>query len=123
MKQEYHATPNTALYNVLDSDVTPPVTLQELRERLKHIATLCTSLSIDLSEEIEYRFFLEQKVLDLQLQLAKRKEPKRHFTPEHREKQSQALRKYWANRHERDKHKQWNVNAERRKDNDVEDKQ
>lgn len=37
-----------------------PLKYQELRQRLKHIASLCWGLSIDLQNEIEYRETLEK---------------------------------------------------------------
>lgn len=43
-------------YNILtESEPQPPMTLVELRERLKHIAVCCSGLSIDLANEITLR--------------------------------------------------------------------
>lgn len=42
------------VYDELTSDTNrPPLTLEELRQRLKHIAGLCWGLSIDIHNEIE----------------------------------------------------------------------
>ncbi len=44
------------LYNILtECEPQPPMTLAELRERLKHIAVCCSGLSIDLANEITLR--------------------------------------------------------------------
>lgn len=86
-------------YNVLDEPPQPPMTLAELRERLKHIAVCCAGLSIDLANEITLREQLTAENEQLRQELSQEKAiPKRRrtMTDAQREKHRQATREYWA---------------------------
>ena len=48
-----------------------PMTFEELRKRLKHIAVLCWGLSIDLANEIQLRELLLEENKDLRERVAK----------------------------------------------------
>lgn len=84
-------------YNVLDCEPCPPMTLAELRERLKHIAVLVMGLSIDLNGEIALRERLEveNKELHRELKEEKAKPKRRQMTPEQAERHRQAMRDYY----------------------------
>lgn len=84
-------------YNVLDCEPCPPMTLAELRERLKHIAVLVMGLSIDLNGEIALRERLEveNKELRRELKEEKAKPKRRQMTPEQAERHRQAMRDYY----------------------------
>ena len=86
-------------YNILTNDEPqPPMTLAELRERLKHIAVCCSGLSIDLANEITLREQLTAENEQLRQELAKEKAiPKRRrtMTDAQCEKHRQAMREYW----------------------------
>lgn len=90
------------LYNVLDKDPCPPMTFQELRERLKHIAVLCTGLSIDLANEIQMREDLteenERLKNELKAERTARAQPKRKPSASSYSKRSAAMRAAWAKR-------------------------
>ncbi len=94
------------LYNILtDDEPQPPMTLAELRERLKHIAVCCSGLSIDLANEITLREQLAAENEQLRQELATEKAiPKRRrtMTDEQREKHRQATRKYWEKKRQTD---------------------
>lgn len=87
-------------YNILtESEPQPPLTLAELRERLKHIAVCCSGLSIDLANEITLREQLTAENEQLRCELAKEKAiPKRRrtMTDAQREAHRQKMREYWA---------------------------
>lgn len=84
-------------YNVLDCEPCPPMTLAELRERLKYIAVLVMGLSIDLNGEIALRERLEveNKELRRELKEEKAKPKRRQMTPEQAERHRQAMRDYY----------------------------
>lgn len=63
----------------INADNVEPMTLEELKNRLKHIATLCWGLSIDLTKEISERDRLrkENKELRAQIELLGRQSAER----------------------------------------------
>lgn len=64
MKQE-----GNEIFNALSAKPSP-VTLEEVRERLKHISVLCIGLSIDLNHELEQRKRLREEIKRLKAELA-----------------------------------------------------
>ena len=64
MKQE-----GNEVFNALSAKPSP-VTLEEVRERLKHISVLCIGLEIDLIHELEQRKRLCEEVKRLKAELA-----------------------------------------------------
>jgi len=55
--------------NAIAQDVAQPMTVEELRNRLKHIATLCWGLSIDLSKEMAEHERVRKENEELRAQL------------------------------------------------------
>ena len=53
----------------INADNVEPMTLEELKNRLKHIATLCWGLSIDLTKEITERERLRKENKELRAQV------------------------------------------------------
>lgn len=53
----------------INADNVEPMTLEELKNRLKHIATLCWGLSIDLTKEITERDRLRKENKELRAQI------------------------------------------------------
>lgn len=90
------------LYNCFDRPPCPPMTLEELRGRLKHIATLCIGLSIDLSNEIELRQRLEKETEKLreELKIEKAKPKRKQRTPEQVERHRKVMLDYYAKKRE-----------------------
>ncbi len=99
------------LYNVFDKEPSIPMTMEELRGRLKHIATLCVGLSIDLSNEIKLREDLEQE--NEKLRKALNKPPRaKNMTEIERARQREYQRKYYRNRVEKEREKKRNDNGD-----------
>ncbi len=53
-----------------DTPQNPPLSFEELRARLKHIAGLCWGLSIDLANEIQLRKETESKIAKAETKIA-----------------------------------------------------
>lgn len=88
----------------LDDDVTEErytaMTIQELRERLKHIAGLCWGLSIDLANDLERSQRLEAEVIQLRKKccafdkrMAEREDKLSKLSPDERAKYEEYLLK------------------------------
>ena len=83
-----------------DETQNEPLTIQGLRTRLKHIASLCWGLSIDLNNEIERNELLVQENKELRRKLCcySKDSTKRYMAlsklpPEEREKREEELLK------------------------------
>ena len=75
------------------------MTKQEYKAKLKHIAGLCYSLSMDLDESLDREAALEQIITNLQLRSKqKRALPKFLRTPADRMARSEIAKKAWAKR-------------------------
>ena len=75
------------------------MTKQEYKAKLKHIAGLCYSLSMDLDESLDREAALEAIIADLQKRSKQRRElPKFLRTPVDRMARSEIAKKAWAKR-------------------------